>query len=86
MDFMGSYHCGLHSISGCIVHRIVPSLPQDSRKRVLCEVSSNVSIDISLLEYQGYPQEWFPSVSATIGDRYPERAVFQLFIAITSGK
>lgn len=36
-------------------------------------------------EYYGYPQEWFPSVSATIGDRYPERAVFQLFIAITSG-
>lgn len=34
---------------------------------------------------QGYPQEWFPSVSATIGDRYPERSVFQLFIAITSG-
>ncbi|MCJ1475136.1 hypothetical protein MMC13_003796 [Lambiella insularis] len=36
-------------------------------------------------EYFGYPQEWFPSVSATIGDRYPERSVFQLFIAITSG-
>lgn len=38
-----------------------------------------------LTREQGYPQEWFPSVSATIGDRYPERAVFQLFIAITSG-
>jgi hypothetical protein len=36
-------------------------------------------------EYYGYPQEWFPSVSATIGDRYPERSVFQIFIAITSG-
>lgn len=35
---------------------------------------------------KGYPQEWFPSVSATIGDRYPERAVFQFFIAMTSGK
>lgn len=34
---------------------------------------------------QGYPQEWFPSVSATIGDRYPERSFFQVFIAITSG-
>ncbi|KAK8221845.1 Protein cwh43 [Zalaria obscura] len=33
----------------------------------------------------GYPIEWFPSVSATIGDRYPERSVFQVFIAITSG-
>ncbi|EEH37499.1 calcofluor white hypersensitive protein [Paracoccidioides lutzii Pb01] len=36
-------------------------------------------------EHYGYPQEWFPSVSATIGDRYPERSIFQLFIAITSG-
>ena len=34
---------------------------------------------------QGYPDEWFPSVSATIGDRYPERSVFMLFIALTSG-
>ncbi|KAH6983150.1 Frag1/DRAM/Sfk1 family-domain-containing protein [Ilyonectria sp. MPI-CAGE-AT-0026] len=36
-------------------------------------------------EFYGYPQEWFPSVSATIGDRYPERSFFQFFIAITSG-
>lgn len=36
-------------------------------------------------EHFGYPQEWFPSVSATIGDRYPERSVYQLFIAVTSG-
>ncbi|KAK3348772.1 Frag1/DRAM/Sfk1 family-domain-containing protein [Lasiosphaeria hispida] len=36
-------------------------------------------------EWFGYPQEWFPSVSATIGDRYPERSIFMLFIAITSG-
>ncbi|KAL8953607.1 MAG: hypothetical protein Q9222_000533 [Ikaeria aurantiellina] len=36
-------------------------------------------------EYYGYPDEWFPSVSSTIGDRYPERAVFQFFIAMTSG-
>ena len=36
-------------------------------------------------EHWGYPQEWFPSVSATIGDRYPERSVFQIFIAICSG-
>ncbi|KAJ4479963.1 Frag1/DRAM/Sfk1 family-domain-containing protein [Lentinula aciculospora] len=33
----------------------------------------------------GYPEEWFPSVSATIGDWYPERNVFQIFIALTSG-
>lgn len=32
-----------------------------------------------------YPIEWFPSVSATIGDRYPERSLFMVFIAITSG-
>ncbi|SGZ47950.1 CIC11C00000005210 [Sungouiella intermedia] len=33
----------------------------------------------------GYPDEWFPSVSAAIGDRYPERSVFQVFIACTAG-
>jgi hypothetical protein len=37
-------------------------------------------------EFYGYPDEWFPSVSSTIGDRYPERSVFMIFIAITSGK
>lgn len=36
-------------------------------------------------EFFGYPEEWFPSVSATIGDRYPERSVFQILIALTSG-
>lgn len=36
-------------------------------------------------EYYGYPDEWFPSVSATIGDRYPERSIFQILIALTSG-
>ena len=36
-------------------------------------------------EFYGYPEEWFPSVSATIGDRYPERSFFMIFIAITSG-
>ncbi|KAI1325588.1 Frag1/DRAM/Sfk1 family protein [Xylariaceae sp. FL0255] len=36
-------------------------------------------------QYYGYPDEWFPSVSATIGDRYPERSLFMLFIALTSG-
>lgn len=36
-------------------------------------------------EHYGYPHEWFPSVSATIGDRYPERSFFMFFIAITSG-
>ncbi|KAF2827561.1 calcofluor white hypersensitive protein [Ophiobolus disseminans] len=36
-------------------------------------------------EFYGYPEEWFPSVSSTIGDRYPERSVFMLFIALTSG-
>ncbi|KAI0465110.1 hypothetical protein LJB42_000329 [Komagataella kurtzmanii] len=35
--------------------------------------------------YYGYPDEWFPSVSATIGDRYPERSIFQIMIALTAG-
>ncbi|PVV03583.1 hypothetical protein BB560_001928 [Smittium megazygosporum] len=34
-------------------------------------------------EYYGYPDEWFPSVSASIGDRYPERNIFQILIALT---
>ncbi|KAJ1943430.1 Protein cwh43, partial [Linderina pennispora] len=34
-------------------------------------------------EHYGYPDEWFPSVSATIGDRYPGRNVFQILIALT---
>lgn len=33
----------------------------------------------------GYPDEWFPSVSAAIGDRYPERSIFQVLIALTAG-
>lgn len=36
-------------------------------------------------EHYGYPDEWFPSVSATIGDWYPERSIFQILIALTSG-
>ncbi|KAK3813176.1 MAG: calcofluor white hypersensitive protein [Benniella sp.] len=33
----------------------------------------------------GYPDEWFPSVSSTTGDWYPERNICQIFIALTSG-
>ena len=36
-------------------------------------------------EFFASPDEWFPSVSATIGDWFPERNVFQLLIALTSG-
>ncbi|KZP00656.1 hypothetical protein CALVIDRAFT_475938 [Calocera viscosa TUFC12733] len=32
----------------------------------------------------GWPDEWFPSVSATIGDWYPERNIFQILIALTA--
>ncbi|KAA8908568.1 hypothetical protein DIURU_000111 [Diutina rugosa] len=32
-----------------------------------------------------YPDEWFPSVSATIGDWYPERNLFQMLLAVASG-
>jgi hypothetical protein len=35
--------------------------------------------------YTNKIQEWFPSVSATTGDRYPARAIFQILIALTSG-
>lgn len=38
---------------------------------------------IANAHYQ-YPDEWFPSVSATIGDRYPERSIFQILIALTA--
>lgn len=65
----------------------------------ICKAKSDIAAFLSALlvgvslhyhkivqnEHYGYPQEWFPSVSATIGDRYPERSVFMLFIAITSG-
>lgn len=33
----------------------------------------------------GYPDEWWPSVSATIGDWFPERNVFQILCAATAG-
>ncbi|KAF9583840.1 hypothetical protein BGW38_008357 [Lunasporangiospora selenospora] len=33
----------------------------------------------------GYPDEWFPSVSAATGDWYPERNICQILIALTSG-
>lgn len=33
----------------------------------------------------GWPQEWWPSVSAAIGDWPQERAVLQIFIALASG-
>lgn len=37
-------------------------------------------------EVAEWPDEWFPSVSAVIGDWYPERNVFQIGIAISSGE
>ncbi|OLL24296.1 Protein cwh43 [Neolecta irregularis DAH-3] len=36
-------------------------------------------------EFYGYPVEWFPSVSAAIGDWFPERNLFQLLIAVAAG-
>lgn len=33
----------------------------------------------------GWPEEYWPSVSATIGDWYPERNLFQIGIALMSG-
>ena len=34
--------------------------------------------------YHRYPKEYFPSVSTTIGDFYPERSIYQFLIALTS--
>ncbi|OLY80878.1 Protein CWH43 [Smittium mucronatum] len=34
-------------------------------------------------EHYAYPEEWFPSVSSTIGDWYPERNIFHTLIALT---
>ncbi|KAI9597182.1 Frag1/DRAM/Sfk1 family-domain-containing protein [Syncephalis fuscata] len=36
-------------------------------------------------QYYGYPDEWFPSVSAATGDRYPARSIFQIIIALAAG-
>jgi len=36
-------------------------------------------------QYFGYPDEWIPSISATTGDRYPARSVFQILIALAGG-
>jgi hypothetical protein len=37
-------------------------------------------------QYWGYPEEWFPSVSAATGDWYPARSIFQIFAAVASGE
>lgn len=34
--------------------------------------------------FYSYPNEWFPSVSASIGDHFPERNIFHIFIALCS--
>ncbi|TPX60434.1 hypothetical protein PhCBS80983_g01778 [Powellomyces hirtus] len=36
-------------------------------------------------EVAGWPQEWFPSVSAVTGDWYPARNIFQIIIAMAAG-
>jgi F0F1-type ATP synthase membrane subunit a len=35
-------------------------------------------------EFYGYPQEWFPSVSAVLGDWAPERPIFQIGMALVA--
>jgi hypothetical protein len=35
-------------------------------------------------EFYGFPEEWFPSVSATVGDLYPARSIFQIFLAFAT--
>ncbi|GMM39236.1 hypothetical protein FOG48_00706 [Hanseniaspora uvarum] len=34
--------------------------------------------------FHSYPNEWFPSVSASIGDHFPERNIFQIVIVLCS--
>ncbi|KAK4167013.1 Frag1/DRAM/Sfk1 family-domain-containing protein [Cladorrhinum sp. PSN259] len=63
-------------------HTVAASLAFLSALTIGCALHYNKIVQN---EWYGYPQEWFPSVSATIGDRYPERSIFMLFIAITSG-
>ncbi|KND04808.1 uncharacterized protein SPPG_00511 [Spizellomyces punctatus DAOM BR117] len=36
-------------------------------------------------EVAGWPEEWFPSVSAVTGDWYPARNIFQILIAMAAG-
>jgi hypothetical protein len=95
MGVLGTYSCCIRSVKP----KKPQNKPQHSIQRVL-ETDLSAAAFLSALivgvslhyhkivenEYYGYPQEWFPSVSATIGDRYPERSVFMIFIAITSGK
>lgn len=86
MGCVGAYCRGILCISWGIDHGLVSPLLQDRGESILCkELSSKLCHITSDWFSQGYPQEWFPSVSSTIGDRYPERSVFQVFIAITSG-
>ena len=36
-------------------------------------------------QYHGWPDEWWPSVSAVIGDWYPDRHAFQICMALAAG-
>ena len=88
MDLLGSYSSGVYGFYRRVDHGFVSPLSQDCRERILRTPSTRHKFVCFLqadLLLKGYPDEWFPSVSATIGDRYPERSVFQLFIAMTSG-
>lgn len=41
-------------------------------------------IDLVKTHVGGYPEQWFPSVSAVIGDHYPARSFIQFFIALAA--
>ena len=89
MDLLDSYSGGIYCFSRRVDHGLVSPLSQNRGERILCTSSISQNLSPFLPAYillKGYPDEWFPSVSATIGDRYPERSVFQLFIAMTSGR
>ncbi|OMJ18089.1 Protein CWH43 [Smittium culicis] len=64
-------------------------LPKATNRNALGDSSASPNYSENLLasvraEKEGMVKEWFPSVSSTIGDWYPERNIFHTFIALTA--
>lgn len=92
LAFSGKWVSWLHTVAAYCVY--IPDCRGEngSLTRLVAAFFSALIVGCSLHykkivqnEHYGYPEEWFPSVSATIGDRYPERSFFMFFIALTSG-
>ncbi|KAJ7903628.1 Frag1/DRAM/Sfk1 family-domain-containing protein [Mycena olivaceomarginata] len=69
-----SYVARAHTTLGSAAFLIALSIGLLSHYKKLCKNA-----------VAGYPDEFFPSVSSTVGDWYPERNIFQVLIAFTSG-